>query len=94
MTAHHANRPGADPSKDLPETRFRPKNSHPPCGQQLQSYGYCNQSTLTPAAASGNYQAGATFYPHMNNHLQQGRFQAGYIDLGGGQSAGSPLTPS
>ena len=85
MNDRDANQPGADPSKDLSDQilaqKFPPSEIQQGCGPTNSSgptATYSSQCTLSPTAASGNYQAGATFYPHMNNQQQQGRFQAGY----------------
>ena len=82
MNDRDANRPGADPSKDLPgqipAQKFPPSGVQQGCGPQLLNYGHSNHNTLTPAAAPDNYQLGATFYPNVNNNQQQGYFQTNY----------------
>ena len=78
MNDRDANRPGADPFKDLPgqipAQKFPPSGVQQGCGQQLLNYGHSNHSTFTPAAAPGNYQLGATFYPNVSNNQQQGYY--------------------
>ena len=82
MNDRDANRPGADPSKDLSDQilaqKFPPSGVQQGCGQQLLNYDHSNHSTLTPAAAPGIYQLGATFYPNVSSNQQQGYFQTNY----------------
>ena len=57
MNDRHANRPGADPSKDLPDQipgqNFPLSGFQHGCGQQLQSYGYCRLRAGKKANKSG-----------------------------------------
>ena len=82
MNDRDANQPGADPSKDLSDQilaqKFPPAGVQQGCGQQLLNYDHSNHSTLTPAAAPGIYQLGATFYPNVSSNQQQGYFQTNY----------------
>ena len=66
MNDRHANRPGADPSKDLPDQipaqKFPPSEIQQGCGGGPTAPAtYSSQCTLSPTAASGNLQAEATF---------------------------------